>query len=45
MGDQEGGFLAGDMEDLIIPDIMNDVFYPEEDTLKISFDILIRSVN
>ena len=23
-----GGFLTGDMEDRVIPDIMNDVFYP-----------------
>ena len=29
------GFLIGDMEDRVIPDIMNDVFYPKEDTLKI----------
>ena len=24
------------MEDMVIPDVMNDVFYPKEDTLKIS---------
>ena len=30
------GFLTGDMEDRVIPDVMNDVFYPKEDTLKIS---------
>ena len=42
-GGQEGGyleevgeFLTGDMEDRVIPDVMNDVFYPKEDTLKIS---------
>ena len=29
------GFLTGDMEDLVVPDIMNDVFYPKEDTLQI----------
>ena len=29
------GFLTGDMEDMVIPDIMNDVFYPNEDILKI----------
>ena len=29
------GFLTGDMEDRVIPDVMNDVFYPKEDTLKI----------
>ena len=29
------GFLTGDMEDMVIPDVMNDVFYPKEDTLKI----------
>ena len=31
-----GGFLTGDMEDRVIPDIMNHVFYPKEDTLNIS---------
>ena len=30
-----GGFLTGDMEDRVIPDVMNDVFYPKEDVLKI----------
>ena len=30
------GFLTGDMEDRVIPDIMNDVFYPKEDTIEIS---------
>ena len=30
------GFLIEDMEDLVIPFVMNDVFYPTEDTLKIS---------
>ena len=29
------GFLTGDMEDRAIPDVMNYVFYPKEDTLKI----------
>ena len=29
------GFLTGDMEDRVIPDIMIVVFYPKEDTLKI----------
>ena len=24
------GFLTGDMENMVIPDIMNDVFYPKE---------------
>ena len=24
-----GGFLTGDMDDLVIPDIMNDVFLPK----------------
>ena len=32
-----GVFLTGDMGDMVIPDVMNDVFYPKEDTLKISF--------
>ena len=31
-----GGFFTGDMEDRVVPDVMNDVFYPKEDTLKIS---------
>ena len=31
-----GGFLTRDMEDRVIPDIMNDGFYPKEYTLKIS---------
>ena len=30
-------FLTGDMEDMVIPDIMNDDFYPKEDTLKILY--------
>ena len=30
------GLLTGDMEDMVVPDVMNDVFYPKEDTLKIS---------
>ena len=30
-----GGFLTRDMEDRVIPDVMNHVFYPKEDTLKI----------
>ena len=30
-----GGFLTGDMEDRVIPDVMNNVFYPKEDSLKI----------
>ena len=25
-----GGFLTGHMEDSVIPDVMNDVFYPQE---------------
>ena len=25
------------MEDMVVPDVMNDVFYPKEDTLKILF--------
>ena len=29
------GFLTRDMGDLVIPDVMNDVFYLKEDTLKI----------
>ena len=29
------GFLKGDMEDRVIRDVMNDVFYRKEDTLKI----------
>ena len=29
------GFLTRHMEDRVIPDVMNDVFYPKEDTLKI----------
>ena len=33
------------MEDMVIPDVMNDVFHLEEDTLKICFDILIKSVS
>ena len=28
--------LIRDMEKRVIPDVMNDVFYPKEDTLKIS---------
>ena len=24
-----GGFLTGDMEDMVIPDVMNDVFLPQ----------------
>ena len=31
-----GGFLTGDTEDRVIPDVLNDVFYSKEDTLKIS---------
>ena len=40
-GGQEEGYLedvegsTGDIEDLVIPDVMNDVFHPKEDTLKI----------
>ena len=30
------GFPTRDMEDIVIPDVMNDIFYPKEDTLKIS---------
>ena len=30
------GFLTGYMEDIVDPDIRNNVFYPKEDTLKIS---------
>ena len=26
-------FLTGDMDDGVFPDVMNDVFYPKEDTL------------
>ena len=33
------------MEDMVILDVMNDVFYPKEDTLKISIDISIGSVS
>ena len=44
---QEGTFKKGDtlrmlrvpdpdLEDMVVPDILNDVFYPKEDTLKIS---------
>ena len=29
------GFLTGDMENRVIPDVMNQVFYPKEDILKI----------
>ena len=29
-------FLIEDMEDRVIHDVMKDVFYPKEDTLKIS---------
>ena len=29
------GFLTKDMEDRVIPEVMNDVFYPKEDTLNI----------
>ena len=29
------GFLIRDRADMVIPDIMNDIFYPREDTLKI----------
>ena len=29
------GSLTRDMEDRVIPDVMNHVFYPKEDTLKI----------
>ena len=29
------GFLTGDMEDMVIPDVINDVFYPKKHTLKI----------
>ena len=29
------GFLTRDMEDVVVPDDMNDVFYPKESTLKI----------
>ena len=29
------GFLIRGMEDWVIPDVMNDVFYPKEHTLKI----------
>ena len=32
---QEGGFLTGDMEYMVVLDVMNDVFYPKQDTLKI----------
>ena len=31
-----GGFLTIDMMDRVIPNVMNNVFYPKEDTLKIS---------
>ena len=40
-----GGFLTGDMDDMIIDDIMNDVFYPKENTLKILCYIIIGSVS
>ena len=30
------GLLTGHMEVRVIPEIMNDVFYPKKDTLKIS---------
>ena len=30
------GFLTGHREDRVIPDVMNHVFHPKEDTLKIS---------
>ena len=30
------GFLTGDMEDMFILDVIYDVFYPKEDTLKVS---------
>ena len=30
------GLLTRDMEDIVVPDVMTDVFYPKEDTLKIS---------
>ena len=42
---RQWGFLIRDMEERVIPDVMNDVFYPEEDTPKIYFDILIKSVS
>ena len=29
------GVLTRDMEDLVIPDVIKDVFYPKEDTLEI----------
>ena len=38
------GFLIRDMEDRFIPDVMNDVFFPKEETLKICIDIFITSV-
>ena len=30
------GFLIGYVENMVIPDVLNDVFYPNEDTPKIS---------
>ena len=48
---RKGGLRRGfsedveDMEDSVIPDVMNDIFYPKEDTLKIFVDISIRSVS
>ena len=39
-------FLTGDMEDIAVPDVMNDVFFhPKEDTLKFCVDSSIRSVS
>ena len=33
---QEGGYLIGDMEDRVIFDFMDEIFYPKEDTRKVS---------
>ena len=33
------------MEDMVILDVMNDVFYPKEDILNIFVDITIQSVS
>ena len=30
------GFLISNMEDRVIRDVMDDVFYPKEDTVKVS---------
>ena len=51
-GSQEGGYLedtegslTGDMEDLVITDVMNDVFTPWKIPLKFCVDIFIGSVS